>query len=60
MNIMILDDVMANSIKQGLSYRQAVKEDEKYSCTGELEYYKDQLKDWKDIYNKQNIQAMYK
>ena len=59
MNVMILDSVMANSIKKGLTYKQAVKEVEKYCCTGELDYYKDQLNDWKDIYNKPHIKAMY-
>lgn len=59
MNIMILDSVMSNSIKKGLTYKQAVKEVEKYCCKGELAYYKDQLNDWKDIYNKSHIKAMY-
>ena len=60
MNVMILDDVMANSIMKGLTYRQAVKEVEKYCCTGELAYYKGQLKDWKDIYNKPHVKAMFR
>ena len=59
MNTIILDSIMIHSIKKGLSFSEA-KQLVILNFYNTGWDYKNQLKQWEQIYNKSNIQAMYK
>ena len=55
----MLDAIMSQALEKGLSFEQAKKRVEAYFSCIDFDYSK-QLNEWQQIYNKSNIQEMYK